>query len=40
MALIDEANTFFGLWCHKGSPLFAGSEPQSAEGGGHGGGGV
>ncbi|WNG29325.1 glutathione S-transferase family protein [Cystobacter fuscus] len=31
MALIDEANTFFGIWCHKGSPVFAGREPQSAE---------
>jgi glutathione S-transferase len=31
MALIDEANTFFGIWCHKGSPIFAGREPQSAE---------
>jgi glutathione S-transferase len=31
VALLDEASTFFGIWCHKGSPVFAGHEPQSAE---------
>ncbi|MET0403200.1 MAG: glutathione S-transferase family protein [Cystobacter sp.] len=31
MGVVDEASTYFGLWCHKGSPLFAGREPQSRE---------
>lgn len=31
VAVIDEATTHFGIWAHKGSPLFAGREPQSAQ---------
>lgn len=26
--VIDEAATQFGIWCHKGSPIFASREPQ------------
>ena len=31
IAVIDEAALQFGIWCHKGSPAFAGREPQSIE---------
>lgn len=31
VGVIDEAATQFGIWCHKGSPAFAGREPQSPE---------
>jgi len=31
VSVIDEAATQFGIWCHKGSPAFAGREPQSRE---------
>ncbi len=31
IAVIDEATTFFGIWAHKGSRLFAGRETPSAE---------
>ena len=31
VSVIDEAALQFGIWCHKGSPLFAGREPQSLE---------
>ena len=30
-AVIDEAASQFGIWCHKGSPAFAGREEQSRE---------
>ena len=29
--VIDEAALQFGIWCHKGSPAFAGREEQSRE---------
>ncbi|WP_198045961.1 glutathione S-transferase family protein [Novosphingobium aquimarinum] len=31
VAVIDEAALQFGIWCHKGSPAFAGREEQSRE---------
>ncbi|MET3762075.1 glutathione S-transferase family protein [Sphingomonas sp. UYEF23] len=31
VGVIDEAAMQFGIWCHKGSPAFAGREPQSSE---------
>lgn len=31
VAVIDEAALQFGIWCHKGSPAFAGREEQSVE---------
>jgi glutathione S-transferase len=31
VAVIDEAAMQFGIWCHKGSPAFAGREAQSRE---------
>jgi len=31
VAVIDEAALHFGIWCHKGSPAFAGSEEPSRE---------
>ncbi|QRK12991.1 glutathione S-transferase family protein [Archangium violaceum] len=31
VSLINEANVHFGTYCHKGNPLFAGKEVQSAE---------
>ena len=33
VAVIDEAALQFGIWCHKGSPAFAGREEQSREAG-------
>ncbi|MBH0115203.1 hypothetical protein I5E68_19885 [Novosphingobium sp. YJ-S2-02] len=29
--MVDEAALQFGIWCHKGSPAFAGREEQSHE---------
>lgn len=29
VSVIDDAATQFGIWCHKGSPAFAGREVQS-----------
>lgn len=29
--MIDEATSQLGIWCHKASPIFAGSEEQSLE---------
>ena len=31
VAVIDEAALQFGIWCHKGSPAFAGREEQSRQ---------
>lgn len=31
VSVTDEAATQFGIWCHKGSPAFAGREPQNRE---------
>lgn len=31
MAIIDDATTFFGIWCHLGSPIFEGTEAQSLD---------
>lgn len=31
VSTLDEAATFFGIWCRQGSPLFAGRERQSRE---------
>ncbi len=31
VAVIDEAAVQFGIWCHKGSPAFAGREAQNQE---------
>lgn len=31
VGVIDEATIQFGIWCHKGSPAFAGRERQSRE---------
>ena len=31
VAVVDEAALQFGIWCHKGSPAFAGREEQSRE---------
>lgn len=31
VSVVDDAATQLGIWCHKGSPAFAGREPQSQE---------
>lgn len=31
VSVIDEATNQFGIWCHKGSPMFANQEEQSTK---------